>query len=145
MRKSFVVFSVLCITLLLLILGWLFRPLDPSVTVLGISDILGCSHIVASIGGTDYKLYGSKELVEMFKTESWKRGSTTESQVILTFHISELYELYLYHNGCIEIYDGYARLSRRGRAAYLSEEIDPYEIVDYVLTRGNELAADNKE
>lgn len=128
-RRAILTGFALVMVLLLALVGLLLRAtvfLDPNPALepAGLAQVFSDPAAEIYVRGAEGKtvcLSGGPELASLLAPENWQESSRREAQAgapVFSLRLAELYEVHIYANGSIQVYDGYAGRFQVGRMVY---------------------------
>lgn len=120
-----VISAVILIILALALLRFLvFRKDNPRLLPEGLDAVFKDSETVyIESDGLYYECVGGEAFLEILATENWTAAKAFYGQTrpYIRIHIAELYEIYVYPDGRINSYDGYAGTKQKSNEYYMCD------------------------
>lgn len=138
MKRWVIAIGAALLPILLLIAALLYlglRPLADSVTPQKMAEVLEEGYMQVERAEGYCELQGNETFAALFRTESWDKISYSAGEPILILEFAEEYYLFLYENGVVQAYDGYASFKRSG-SVYYQTGVDCKAVLDYVAAHG---------
>lgn len=131
MKRLFVALGVALLPFIALLAFFSLRPPADSVTPQEIARQLESGYMQVDRAEGYCELQGTEEFAVLFDVENWKKIGYSAQNPVLTLEFSEEYYLYLYENGVVQAYDGYASPTKKG-SVYYETGADVQAILDCV-------------
>lgn len=142
-RQTYVIWLICIIPIVLIALAiclYTFRPVDTAISIDGLNSALQGEYILIKTDGDYYMIDGSEELPPLLQIDTWGKTNLSDNKVVIaTLHFAEQYELYLYDDGTVSAYNGYAPIGRKDEIAYAVSADAISDTIEYILNNGTEL------
>lgn len=143
-RPKIVGYCIIALAAILLVgavICYLFRPLDPFVTISGVQNATQGEGggVSVKLGDAHYTVDSSAEFASVFAFDQWNRCLTRPSEEpIMLLEFQELWVAELYADGTVAVYNGYSQIGKKGQAYYKAPQGMIDQVVDYVKDNGVE-------
>ena len=141
-KKSNYVIAIISALILLILAAvllryFIFRSENPRLTPEGINTVFTQSDIILiEDDGKYYECTALESFTSIVNTGVWAetKAFTIQKETYIRIHIAEQYEVYVYPDGRINTYDGYAGTFQKSNGYYFAEVYDALK--SYIFENG---------